>query len=175
MTPAGGTLTVRPARERDLAAVARIENDSFADPWTPGALLGELRADALRLPLVAEREGRVVGYLMAWRVVDQLHILNIASDRRCRRLGVGTALLREAARRALADGLREATLEVRRTNTGAQAFYHRHGFAPVGVRAGYYADNGEDAVIMDGDLAAILADGDAAAEGAGRGRPAGDK
>jgi ribosomal-protein-alanine acetyltransferase len=149
---------VRPAVERDLAAVARIEIASFADPWTPGALLGELRADALRLPLVAELDGRVVGYLMAWRVADQLHILNIAADRAVRRAGVGTAMLREAARRALADGLAEATLEVRRSNTGAQAFYHRHGFIQVGVREGYYADNGEDAIIMDGPLAGILAD-----------------
>jgi ribosomal-protein-alanine N-acetyltransferase len=150
-----GKLTVRPGGPLDLAAVIAIEEVSFGDAWSPAALLGELIADRLRLPLVAERDGEVVGFLMAWRVADQLHVLNIAADPRCRRQGIGTALLRDAATRGLAEGLVEATLEVRRGNAAARAFYRRHGFRESGVRAGYYADNGEDAIILDCDLAAL--------------------
>ena len=40
------------------------------------------------------------------------------------------------------------TLEVRRSNGGAIALYERFRFLPAGVRRRYYADNGEDAVIM---------------------------
>lgn len=145
----GGATVVRDGGPDDLAAVIRIELRSFGDPWSPESLLGELMGDRLRLPLVAERGGQVVGFLMAWRVADQLHILNVATDPGCLRQGVGTALLREAARRGLADGLVEATLEVRRGNVAGRAFYRRHGFREVGVRARYYADNGEDALILD--------------------------
>ena len=107
----------------------------------------------MRLPLVAELEGELVGFLMSWIVADQLHVLNIATDPGWLRRGVGTALLREAARRGLARGLVEATLEVRRGNAPGRAFYRRHGFHETGVRKRYYADNGEDAVILDCDLA----------------------
>lgn len=151
-----GTPRVRPAGPRDLAAVESIERASFADPWSRDALYGELLADALRLPLAAELDGRVCGFLMAWRVVDQLHVLNVAAAPDARRRGVGTALLREAARRALADGLLELTLEVRASNRGARDFYLRHGFAETGRRPRYYADNGEDAVIMTAPAAAVL-------------------
>ena len=139
---------VRPAGPADLAAVERIERASFGDPWSRGALFGELQADAMRLPLVAEIAGEVCGFLMAWRVVDQLHVLNIAASPAVRRRGVGTALLLEAARLARGGGLREITLEVRAGTTAARGFYRRHGFAETGLRPRYYGDNGEDAIIM---------------------------
>jgi [ribosomal protein S18]-alanine N-acetyltransferase len=34
------------------------------------------------------------------------------------------------------------------SNRGAQEMYRRFGFTPVGVRKGYYADTGEDALVM---------------------------
>lgn len=152
MMPADSGIAIRTGRPEDLADVVRLENACFADPWSPASLLGELTADAMRLPLMAEEAGTVVGYLMSWRVADLLHVLNIAADPDRRRRGVGTALLHEAARRALADGIRIATLEVRRSNTAARAFYRKRGFTESGIRTGYYGDNGEDAIVMDGEL-----------------------
>lgn len=150
------SLRIRQARPRDLAAVQRIERACFSDPWSRDALFGELLADAMRLPLVAEIGGEVCGFLMAWRVADQLHVLNLAAEPAVRRRGVGTALLLEAARQALAADLVEMTLEVRAGNHGARAFYRRHGFGDTGLRPGYYADNGEDAVIMAAATAQVL-------------------
>lgn len=142
------SVRVRSPRTGDFKFVVALENESFADPWEPGALEQELRMDSLRLPLIAELEGKVVGYLMAWKVVDQLHILNIAADPRLRRCGVGTVLLRTAAGKAAELGLSEVTLEVRESNLEALGFYLRHGFRQTGLRRGYYADDGEDAIIM---------------------------
>ena len=156
MTGRASAPVVRPAGPVDLAAVERIERACFSDPWSRGALFGELQADAMRLPLVAEIAGEVCGFLMAWRVVDQLHVLNIAAAPGVRRRGVGTALLLEAARRARAEGLREITLEVRESNDAARDFYRRHGFAETGLRPRYYADNGEDAIIMTCSVGQVL-------------------
>ena len=156
MTGPTPALTIRPAGPADLAAVERIERASFGDPWSRSALFGELHADAMRLPLVAELAGEVCGFLMAWRVVDQLHVLNVAAAPAVRRRGVGTALLLEAARLARADGLREITLEVREGNRAARDFYRRHGFAESGLRPRYYADNGEDAIIMTCAVSRVL-------------------
>lgn len=149
-------ILVREAQVADLAMVVHLENRSFSDPWTPAALLGELQPDDLRVPLVAEIEGTVCGYLMAWRMVDQLHILNIATDPAYLRRGIGSALLLAAAREALRSGQGEISLEVRQGNTPAREFYRHHHFVEMGVRAGYYRDNGEDAIIMTASTAALL-------------------
>jgi ribosomal-protein-alanine N-acetyltransferase len=109
------------------------------------------------LPLVAEISGRLAGYLMAWKVVDQLHILNIATDPDFRRRGVGTALLLAAAAKAVQWKMVEITLEVRESNREARAFYTGHGFTARGLRKGYYADNGEDAIVMTRRVAGLQA------------------
>ena len=149
-------ITVRPPRPQDLAAVIRIEQASFSDPWSDAFLAEELANDVLRMALVAEGPEGVCGYVMAWRVAEQLQVLNIATDPALRRRGVGGFLLREAALRAWAQGLREITLEVRRSNTSARHFYRKRGLQELAVRKGYYAENGEDALIMTGPLDSVL-------------------
>jgi ribosomal-protein-alanine N-acetyltransferase len=139
---------IRPAAATDLLAVDTIERSSFDDPWPRRALLVELQPDQMRRPLIAELAGEVVGYFMAWRIIDQLHVLNLAVAESCRRRGAGSALLAAGLAAAQADGLQEATLEVRPSNAPALQFYRRHGFVPVGKRLRYYADTGEDAIIM---------------------------
>jgi ribosomal-protein-alanine N-acetyltransferase len=148
MTVPEAGIRIRSPRPGDLQTVITLESASFEDPWVNDALEQELTPDRLRLPLVAEIAGRLVGYLMAWKVVDQLHILNIASDPEFRRRGIGTALLLKAAEKGAELGLAEITLEVRQSNSEAQSFYLGHGFRATGRRPGYYADNGEDAIIM---------------------------
>ncbi len=149
-------ISIRPARRLDLDAVVKIENESFVDPWSAAFLLEELANDVLRLALIAEGPAGICGYIMAWRIADQLHVLNIATSSGVRRRGVGSALLKEAALRGWAEGLREITLEVRRSNQEARRFYRGKGLQEVGVRPEYYGDNGEDALIMTGSLDCLL-------------------
>jgi ribosomal-protein-alanine N-acetyltransferase len=144
----GPAVVVRLACPEDLRAVERIERRSFADPWPGEAIYEELQPDALRFPLVAERAGTAVGYLMAWRCGDELHILNLAVAPEERRRGTGSLLLEAALAAAAESGLTLVTLEVRESNVGARSFYGRHGFDSVGRRSAYYRDNGEDALIM---------------------------
>lgn len=132
----------------DLSAVARIEQTSFDDPWPLAALLEELEPSPLRLPLVVEEDDQVVGYLMAWRTADELHILNVAIAPAYRRRGLGAVLLRGALDEALRGGMSQVTLEVRRSNLPALAMYRAFGFADEGVRPNYYADTGEDALVL---------------------------
>lgn len=150
-------VAIRAGRPEDLAQVEHIERRCFDDPWSREALHTELVPDVMRLALVAERGGTVEGYLMAWRVLDELHVLNIAVEPGLQRGGIGTALLLAAARDAAARGQTGITLEVRASNETARAFYRRHGFDETGLRLRYYSDNGEDAVVMTAPTAAVLA------------------
>lgn len=146
------TFTIRAGVPGDLAAVARIERASFGDPWSAAALRQELVASPLRLPLVAVDGGLVVGFLMAWRGADQLHILNLAVDPAQRRRKIATGLLEAALAEARRCRLVEVTLEVRPGNEGALRLYRSHGFREAGRRPGYYADTGEDALILTFDV-----------------------
>ncbi|WP_204045790.1 ribosomal protein S18-alanine N-acetyltransferase [Acrocarpospora phusangensis] len=137
----------------DLAAVIEIERATFpADAWTEGMLRGEL-ADQPRTRhyLVAEIEGRIVGYAGLAVAADQADVQTIAVYAEHRRAGIGsqllTALLTEAARRRAT----RIFLEVRADNPGAKTMYTNFGFEAYGVRRGYY-DDGTDAITMMREL-----------------------
>jgi [ribosomal protein S18]-alanine N-acetyltransferase len=76
------------------------------------------------------------------------HVTTIAVDPAWHRRGVGLRLLLALAREAIERGALALTLEVRLSNRGAQELYKRFGLTAVGVRKGYYADTGEDALVM---------------------------
>jgi ribosomal-protein-alanine N-acetyltransferase len=145
---AADPVTIRPGAPADLPQVIVIEREAFGDPWPESALREELACDWMRLGLVAAAGDEVVGYIMCWRLYDQLHVLNLAVRADVRQHGVGSRLLEAAMRAALDWGLAEITLEVRVSNAAARAFYDRHGFRVTGRRKGFYRDNREDALIM---------------------------
>jgi ribosomal-protein-alanine N-acetyltransferase len=90
----------------------------------------------------------VVGYVGVWLMVDEAHIVAIAVRGDYRRRGLGELLLAQAIELALNNHQEVVTLEVRRSNLGAQALYEKYRFLHVGLRKRYYSDNGEDAVVM---------------------------
>ena len=139
------TVAVRPLNFSDLPQVIAIERRAFPAPWSLAMFVLELSKPS-EIALAARRGGRVVGYVICARYDEALHIMNIAVDPAHRRSGVASALLEEVIARGGADG--SYTLEVRVSNTGAISLYERYGFRGVGTRPRYYADNGEDAIIM---------------------------
>jgi ribosomal-protein-alanine N-acetyltransferase len=89
-----------------------------------------------------------IGFLLAWHVADELHVLNIATHAALRRRGVARAIMDHALGYARAHKIRVLLLEVRRSNRAAIKLYRGLDFSALGVRAGYYSDNGEDAIEM---------------------------
>jgi [ribosomal protein S18]-alanine N-acetyltransferase len=139
---------VAPMRRRHLRGVLRIEQQVYPRPWTYGLFLGEISQRASRVYLVARVGSEVVGYAGLFRAVDDGHITTVAVDPAWQRHGIATRMLLALARAAVDRGCRNLTLEVRMSNSGAQALYQRFGFVPAGVRKGYYPETGEDALVM---------------------------
>ncbi|HEX2563769.1 MAG TPA: ribosomal protein S18-alanine N-acetyltransferase [Acidimicrobiales bacterium] len=139
---------ITPMRRRHLRGVLRIEQQVYPRPWTFGLFLGEISQRASRVYLVARVGSEVVGYAGMFRAVDDGHITTIAVDPAWQRRGIATRMLLALARAAVDRGCRNLTLEVRMSNSGAQALYQRFGFVPAGVRKGYYPETGEDALVM---------------------------
>lgn len=91
--------------------------------------------------------GGIWGFLIAWRVADELEILFVATDPAYRRRGVGRALVGAALEEAGGEGVARVLLEVAGRNEAARGLYGAMGFREEGVRRGYYSD-GDDAVLM---------------------------
>lgn len=139
---------VAPMAIDDIPAVLEIEQASFTTPWPPEAFNQELRHNRLARYTVARQGSAVVGYAGVWLMVDEAHITTFAVHPDWRRQGVGRRLLLAMLIVANELGADRMTLEVRVSNTAAQALYQAHGFAIAGRRERYYTDDGEDAYIM---------------------------
>jgi ribosomal-protein-alanine N-acetyltransferase len=129
----------------DACALAELEASVFHDPWNEESfrtMLGQGRIFAAG----AFSAGAMCAYLTAYIVAGELEIVNVAVDRACRGRGIGRRLLDFSLRQS---GAVRAVLEVRSGNTAARALYKRCGFTQVGLRKGYYADSGEDALVLE--------------------------
>jgi len=101
---------------------------------------------------VAETEDKqIVGMVVSWVILDELHIATLAVHPDYRRQGIGRLILTEALQDGYRAGTRYALLEVRAGNEAAQNLYRKFGFKTVGLRPKYYKDNGEDAALMNLD------------------------
>ena len=133
----------------DLDAVLDIEETSFYNPTTREWYEAELaRPDVCFVYVIRTVDAPVAGFVAFWRVLDEMHINNLAIDPRWRGRGLGRALLRGVMAAAAGLGIRRATLEVRRSNTPALRLYEGEGFAVVGVRPNYYSHPVEDALVL---------------------------
>ena len=161
-------VTLVPMRRRHLRSVLRIESQVYPRPWSLSLFVSELALRTSRAYIVARVDGSLAGYAGMMFAGDDAHVTTIAVDPDWHRHKIGTRLMLQLAREAVARGARHLTLEVRVGNTPAQALYRRFGFRPAGIRKNYYVETNEDALVMSADdidsseyaerLAAIEAD-----------------
>ncbi|HHS14433.1 MAG TPA: ribosomal-protein-alanine N-acetyltransferase [bacterium] len=131
--------------EDDIDAVWSIEQSSFPFPWSRESFQRELD-QSHTIALVAVDQGGVAGFIIAWMIIDEMHIGNIAVHPRMRRKKIASGLLSQ-----LISGHPDIVwfgLEVRKSNTPAIALYQKYGFTVKGVRKQYYEKEREDAIIM---------------------------
>ncbi len=141
-------VVVKAMRLDDVAAVHEIERLSFRTPWPAHAFEQELRSNRLARYVVARAGEQIVGFAGIWMMVDEAHVTTFSVHPDWRRQSIGRQLLLNLAELASTIGARRLTLEVRESNEQAQALYRSFGFDIVGRRAGYYTDDGEDALVM---------------------------
>lgn len=129
----------------DIMVVERL---SFKIPWSRDSIIEEFRSNGFAVYFSALIGGKAIGYGGMWKVFDEGHITNVAVHPEFRGKGIGGALIEILIDEADRSGIKHITLEVRRSNEVARRLYTKNGFKESGVRKAYYADNGEDALIM---------------------------
>ncbi|HWR10072.1 ribosomal protein S18-alanine N-acetyltransferase [Sporomusa sp.] len=141
-------LTIRRMLKSDIDEVVVVENKAFTMPWSRAAFEEEVCNNDLAHYLVVTDNRRIVGYGGFWLVVDEAHVTNIALLPEYHGRGLGSLLLENMILTAKVQGAVSMTLEVRPSNTSARKLYSRRGFLERGIRPNYYAEIGEDALIM---------------------------
>jgi ribosomal-protein-alanine N-acetyltransferase len=142
-------VTIRPLGYADLPQVIAIERRAFPTPWSLAMFVLELsKPSSVCLAAVERSDGgeRLVGYLVCSRYADVWHLMNIAVEPSLLRRGIATSMIERLLE--VAGPTESYTLEVRPSNPAAIALYERFGFVAAGTRPRYYADTGEDALIM---------------------------
>ncbi len=138
---------IRLMRTSDLPAAAHLEQLYFSVPWTERQLKGSLESPEY-LFVVAEEQGRVIGYGGLLKVLDEGDITNIVVEEAYRGRGIGRQLVKALLSEGKRCGLNAFTLEVRAGNAAAIHLYESLGFVREGIRRRFYQRPVEDALIM---------------------------
>lgn len=138
--------TVGQATAEDASAIARLEKESFSEPWSEAQILCETEnKDAVFLS--AKSDGTVLGYISGRLILDEFYISDIAVDSGYRNQGVASALLSELIRILKDKHAYFMTLEVREGNIPARRLYEKFGFRNLGIRKNFYSFPRENACI----------------------------
>ena len=140
---------IRAMKDEDILAVTSIEMGAFSEAWPEKEIAYELHENPVAKLYVATVDEEVVGYIDFMITFDSATINRVAVNAVSRQKGIGQALIDKMVQvcRQQKDPVEFITLEVRPSNTAAQALYIKNGWKQVTVKKGYYS-NGEDAIYM---------------------------
>ena len=137
--------TMKRKHVRDVLAVERLV---YPRPWSAALFFSELAQKSSRSYLVAALGEEIVGYGGLMCHMDEGHITTLAVHPDMQRHQIGSRIMYLLTTEARERSMRTLALEVRVANWPAQRLYSWFGFRPVGIRRNYYAETGEDALIM---------------------------
>lgn len=141
-------MLLRGATAADLPEVVALERACYGDPWPATAFAALPDNPNVFFALAREQRGMLAGYVVAWYVMDEGELANLAVAPTLRGRGVGRALLDVMLEDAARRGTEHVFLEVRESNGWARKLYGARGFEEVGRRRGYYRSPVEDALIL---------------------------
>ena len=123
-------------RADDLDAVIAVEQSVYGHPWSAGNFKDALASGYQAQRLLAG--DTLIGYFVAMKVVDEVHLLNITVSLDYRSQGWARLMLDALAVWSRGQGCAWLWLEVREFNHRAIQVYRSHGFKQVGLRKDYY-------------------------------------
>ena len=140
----------RLATLEDFNAVKAIENESFIEPYSDEDLHYEFEKNPVNKIIVAEQDGKVVGFIDFLITFNSSTIMQVAVTKEARGNGIATHLLSEMENsfpKNIDDIVETITLEVRESNVPAKNLYLKNGYKIVVIKEHYYKD-GENAIYM---------------------------
>ncbi|HXJ91436.1 MAG TPA: GNAT family N-acetyltransferase [Terriglobia bacterium] len=147
-------ILIRDFEPGDAAAIIEIQRAAAESSQWLLADYERLSREAGGMVLVAQSPKTcvMIGFLAARLIGEEAELYNLAVAETHRHRGVGRALVQEFHRRLAATGVLQVSCEVRASNAAALNLYRAFGYVRSGLRRGYYASDGEDALLLQCDL-----------------------
>lgn len=139
---------VRIMVRRDFAQVLAIEGACFEFPWTEQEFLGCLQQRRNCLGLVAEYEGRIVGFIIYETPKNRFFITNIAVDPEFQRHGIARQLIQKLVSKMIYQQRHKITIEIRETNLPALLCFRSLGFNAATTLKNFYENRNEDTYVL---------------------------
>jgi ribosomal-protein-alanine N-acetyltransferase len=131
-----------------LDQIVEIERVSFPQPWGRNLIQTEFEnSDSIILGVLDDE--KLISFAIARLLVDELHLLSIATLPERRNQGASSILIKSLTTWGLNNKATKILIEVRESNTIAKNFYLKHGFEFVYIRKSYYQDNQESALVYE--------------------------
>ena len=139
-------VSIREMTEEDIKEIAELEKECFSEPWSENSLRDELANETARFYVLRDSE-KLLGYIGANNICNEVYITNVAVNSKCRGKGYGKILVKHLIKQSEAERAFFITLEVRKSNENAIKLYEKCGFKLIGERKNFYSKPTEDALI----------------------------
>lgn len=149
MPPEDGDIQYRLLGEPDLDTLAALDALCFDNAWSRGSFEGDMTGSRKAVYAGAfNSRGELIGFAGIVYLFDEGDVNRVAVHPLYRAGGIGGRCLETAMEQAERNGVSRLLLEVREANRSAISLYKDHGFRVISKRKGYYAETGENALIM---------------------------
>ncbi|MDX1978345.1 MAG: ribosomal protein S18-alanine N-acetyltransferase [Pseudanabaenaceae cyanobacterium bins.68] len=141
------TIYLQAAIAAMVPAIVALDQECLGGFWSASAYLAEIERDHSQM-LVISNQAEILGFVCAWSVLEEAHLIMLVVAPSDRRRGLGKAMVWAILAWARAHGSEWVTLEVRKSNLQAIRLYQFFGFGILGERRNYYQNPPEDALIL---------------------------
>ncbi len=149
LPPADEEIELRRAGSEDVDALAELDALCFSSAWSRSAYESELGGSKKTIYIAAQNSrAQIIGFAGVSCILDEGEVCRVAVHPVYRSRGIGDRLMAALIKAAESEGVSSLYLEVREANRPAIALYKNSGFRVVGKRNGYYAQTGENALLM---------------------------
>ena len=144
---------IQVATIESLDALVALEEACFSVPWSRKSFEAELEDNQFSRVFIVPHpeftaEIKVIGYICAWMVFEEIRFLNFAVHPEFRRMGLARQLISQAITIGMDEGCCRGMLEVRASNHAARNLYESFHFQSYATRKSYYTNPTEDAILM---------------------------
>lgn len=140
-------MIVRMMRPEDARETAMIEKEVFSIPWSEQSFYEAVLKEE-NIYVVAENQGKIVGYAGAWGVFGEADITNVCVAPDFRGRGIAGEMMRFLILEGRKRKIDVFFLEVRESNIRAISLYEKIGFQKIGLRKNFYEKPVENGIVM---------------------------
>ena len=142
-------ISIKQINEKDIDLCYELDSDTIS-LWSKKQWADEFKKEGTKIIGILIKN-LVIGICVFNVVLDEAQINYFAINKKFRKKGFGSCLMRNLIKKCEKLNLKKILLEVSQNNVIAERFYTDFNFFTVGIRKNYYKD-GSDAILKEKKL-----------------------